>query len=183
MLSALYFRVDLFLIEWWKGTEAVALYNAIFRLVDALRLFPAAVLAVVFPELCRDYSWKTLTWTCFGLFGLAVGLALVSGGWSDTLVEFLYGDGYREAVPALKILLLALPLLFVNFALTHQLMAWNLQRFYAFICAGALLYNLGLNWLLIPKLSIVGAAWSTLGTEVFLTTGCIWLLIRKGARE
>ena len=42
VLSALYFRIDVFLVQLWSGTEAVALYNAVFRLVEALRLFPAA---------------------------------------------------------------------------------------------------------------------------------------------
>ena len=183
VLSALYFRIDLFLIEWWKGTESVALYNAVFRLVESLRLFPAAVMAVVFPELCRDFSWRTLTWTCLGLFGLALGLAAILGRWSGLVVELLYGESYRQAIPTLNILLLALPLLFVNVALTHQLMAWNLQRFYVLLCMSALFCNLGLNWVLIPALSIVGAAWSTLGTEVLLTVGCIAILVWNGARE
>ena len=78
---------------------------------------------------------------------------------------------------------MALPLMFVNFVLTHQLMAWSLQRFYAFLCAAALIWNVGLNWMLIPKFSILGAAWSTLLTEVFLTAGCCLVLVRKGSGE
>jgi hypothetical protein len=35
VLSALYFRVDVFLVQLWSGTEAVAFYNAVFRLVKA----------------------------------------------------------------------------------------------------------------------------------------------------
>jgi len=49
MLSALYFRIDVFLIEWWRGAEEVGAYNAVFRVVEALRLFPAAALAVALP--------------------------------------------------------------------------------------------------------------------------------------
>ena len=30
VLSALYFRIDVFLVQWWAGTELVALYNAVF---------------------------------------------------------------------------------------------------------------------------------------------------------
>src|SRR5207253_5639465 len=60
VLSALYFRIDVFLVQAWQGTTAVALYNAVFRLVDALRLFPAAVLAVALPALCRATSRHVL---------------------------------------------------------------------------------------------------------------------------
>src|SRR5262249_10804076 len=34
VLSALYFRIDVFLLEAWTGTPAVALYNAVFRLIE-----------------------------------------------------------------------------------------------------------------------------------------------------
>ena len=43
LLSALYFRIDVYFIEQWQGLEAVGGYNAVFRLVEALRLMPAAV--------------------------------------------------------------------------------------------------------------------------------------------
>ena len=56
VLSALYFRIDVFLVQAWQGTTAVALYNAVFRLVEALRLFPAAVLAVALPVLFQATS-------------------------------------------------------------------------------------------------------------------------------
>src|SRR5262249_44960449 len=60
VLSAIYFRVDMLLVQLWAGTEAVARYNAVFRLVDALRLFPAAVLAVTLPALCRAEDFAAL---------------------------------------------------------------------------------------------------------------------------
>src|SRR5439155_46506 len=60
VLSALYFRVDVFLVQLWSGTESVALYNAVFRLVDALRRFPAAVVAVALPSLCRASDLRPL---------------------------------------------------------------------------------------------------------------------------
>ena len=60
----------------------------------------------------------------------------------------------------------------LNMALTHQLVGWDGQRAYAMLCALALVVNLALNARLIPALSIDGAAWATLGTEIFLTAGC-----------
>ena len=46
-------------------------YTAVFRLVDAACLFPAVVIAVLFPSLCRSRS-KSLAAM------LAVGLGLVA---------------------------------------------------------------------------------------------------------
>src|SRR4051812_28548691 len=72
VLSALYFRLDVVLVQLWSGTEAVAGYNAVFRLVDALRLFPAAVLAVMLPALCRAETLATLARVCAAVTAFAV---------------------------------------------------------------------------------------------------------------
>ena len=53
LISALYFRIDVFFVERWQGLEAVGGYNAVFRLVEAMRLLPAAVMAVTFPMLVQ----------------------------------------------------------------------------------------------------------------------------------
>ena len=87
-----------------------------------------------------------------------------------------------SAVPAFRILLLSFPLLSLNLALTHQLVGWNGQRAYAAICALALIVNVALNARLIPAWSIEGAAWATLGTEVFLTVGCAYALWTMSVR-
>jgi O-antigen/teichoic acid export membrane protein len=172
VLSALYFRIDVFLVQYWSGTEAVGLYNAVFRLVDALRLFPAAAIAVALPTLCLGTNLRPLARTAVPMT-LAAGLAAIAlwaaAGW---LIPLVYGARYDAAVPAFRILLLSLPLMALNMALTHQLVGWNRQGAYAIVCALALGVNLALNARLIPLFSIDGAAWATLGTEVFLTGGC-----------
>ena len=179
VLSALYFRIDVFLVEWWRGTEAVALYNAVFRLVDALRLFPAAVLAVMLPDLCRARDRAPLVRVAGGVTLFAAVAAAVLWAAADVLVPLVYGRPYAAAVPAFRILLLSFPLLSLNYALTHQLIAWSGQRAYAVLCGLALAVNLALNATLIPAASIEGAAWATVATELFLTVGCVWALAAR----
>jgi O-antigen/teichoic acid export membrane protein len=179
VLSALYFRIDVFLVQLWSGTESVALYNAVFRLVEALRLFPAAVLAVTLPSLFRARDLRPLLHISTPVTAFAAVVAALlwfNAGWAIPLV---YGAHYSAAVPAFRILLLSFPLLSLNYALTHQLIGWDGQRAYAALCGLALAVNVALNARLIPLRSIEGAAWSTLGTEVFLTIGCaagLWVL-------
>ena len=173
VLSALYFRIDVFLVQLWSGTEAVARYNAVFRLVEALRLFPAAVLAVALPSLCRAGDLRPLTRVAVPTTAAAAAAAAALWAASGWLVPFIYGEPYAGAVPAFRVLLLSFPLMSLNFALTHQLVGWNGQRAYAAICALALIVNLIGNQRLIPEWSIEGAAWATFGTELFLTAGCV----------
>jgi O-antigen/teichoic acid export membrane protein len=172
LLSALYFRIDVFLVEAWKGSEEVARYTAVFRLVEALRLFPSAVLAVSMPALCRARDLALLVRvatkvTTFGLF--ATVMLSAAAGW---MIPLLFGEPYASAVPAFRILMLSFPLLSLNYALTHQLLGWDGEWAYAVICGLALAVNVALNARLIPMLSIEGAAWTTVATELFLSVGC-----------
>ena len=186
LLSAIYFRVDVLLIELWQGSTDVGLYNAVFRLVDALRLFPSAVLAVTLPALCRATHVRALLQVSAGLALFSVAVALVlwpAAGW---LVPAIYGPGYAAAVPAFRILLLSFPLMSLNYALTQQLIAWYGHRAYAAVCAVALVFNLTLNARLIPLMSIVGAAWTTLATEIVVTAGCaaaLWMARGRQRRQ
>jgi O-antigen/teichoic acid export membrane protein len=173
VLSAVYFRVDVLLVQFWLGTEAVGGYNAVFRLVDAIRLFPAAILAVALPWLCRARDYRPL----FGVMSVVTVFATATAAFiwieAEALVTMLFGPRYVAAAPILRILSLALPLLSMNLALTHQLIAWDRQRAFAAVCAVALVFNLGLNVYLIPGLALEGAAWATVGTEVCVTAGCL----------
>ena len=180
LLSALYFRVDIFLIQAWMGIEAVALYNAVFRLVEALRLFPAAVMAVAFPMLCRavDAGPVVRTASLLSSAAGAVATALWLGaGW---IVPLLYGTVYAEAVPLFRVLLLAFPLMSLNYALTHQIIGWDRQARYTAVCGLALGFNVALNAAMIPSLGVLGAAWSTVWTELLVTSGC---LVALGVRS
>jgi O-antigen/teichoic acid export membrane protein len=173
VFSALYFRIDIFLVGLWQGTQVVALYNAVFRLIEALRLFPAAVLAVTLPLLVRAGDWRPLARVSLATTGFAAAAAAVLWMAAPWLIPAIYGGEYAAAIPAFRVLALSFPLLSLNYALTHQLIVWSGERWYAAACAAALLVNLGLNAQLIPARSIEGAAWATLGTEVFLTAACV----------
>jgi O-antigen/teichoic acid export membrane protein len=172
VLSAAYFRIDVFLVQLWSGTEAVGVYNAVFRLVDALRLFPAAVMAVSLPSLCRAGDLRPLARAAAPVTLSAGAVAAVLWIAAGAVIPVLYPADYTAAVPAFRVLLAALPLMALNMALTHQLIGWDRQRAYAALCAAALVLNVALNARLIPLYAIDGAAWTTLATELFLTAGC-----------
>ncbi|HEX5473362.1 MAG TPA: oligosaccharide flippase family protein [Vicinamibacterales bacterium] len=176
LLSALYFRIDVFAIEYWRGSSAVGLYNAAFRIVDASRLLPAAVLAVWFPELCRSADLRPLRRLGSRLLAGGVAVAAVSYPASARLIAVIFGAAFAGAGPVLAILALSIPLLFLNYALTHQLVAWDRQRAYAGLCGAALGVNLVLNVWLVPAHGVEGAAWATLLTELAVTGGSVALL-------
>jgi O-antigen/teichoic acid export membrane protein len=177
LLSALYFRIDMVLIGLWVGATAVGLYGAVYRIVDALRLFPAAALAVALPSLCRATDLRAATALAVPLTVGAALVSLVCGWLATALVPSLFGPEFGEAVSAFRALLVAFPLMTLNYVLTQQLVGWNRQRAFAVLAAAALAVNVGLNAWLIPQWGIVGAAWTTVATEAMLTAGCAACLL------
>jgi O-antigen/teichoic acid export membrane protein len=92
------------------------------------------------------------------------------------IVTMIYGESYAYAAPAFAVLSLALPLFFLNYALTHQVIGWDGQRAYLAIVTLALAGNVAANMVLVPTRGIVGAAIATVLTEVIVTAGCLYAL-------
>ena len=176
LLSALYFRCDVFFVESWHGVDTAGIYNAAFRLIEALRLIPAAALAVAFPALCRATDLRIVTRLGAGLACGAAALAIVVYVSAPSVLESSYGPRFITATPALQVLAAAIPLFFLNYALTHQVIAWEGQRRYLGITMAALAANLSGNVLLIPSGGMTGAALSTLVTELVVAGGCVLML-------
>jgi O-antigen/teichoic acid export membrane protein len=178
LLSALYFRCDVYFLERLQGVETVGVYNATFRVVDALRLFAAAALAVAYPALCAASDFRPLRRLTVALAAASVVVAGAIYMGAHPLLALIYGDAYAAGGNALQVLSLCIPLFYVNYALTHQLIAWDGQRAYLGVTAAALLANLAGNALLIPDGGMVGAAASTLLTEMVVLLGCT-IALRK----
>jgi O-antigen/teichoic acid export membrane protein len=109
--------------------------------------------------------------------GVALAIVCAGGGW--WIVPAVYGDGYAYAAPAFSILALALPLFFLNYALTHQVIGWDGHRAYLAIVTLALAANVAANVLFIPSLGLAGAAIATVVTEAVVTAGCVVALARQ----
>lgn len=176
LVSALYFRIDVFFVERWHGLAAVAGYSAVFAVVGAVRLLPAAVLAVMFPTLCRAEDAAAVSRMARWLTAAGVAVAAAIAASASMLVVAIYGPLYADAASVLRILAAAVPLFFLNYALTHQVIGWNRQRAYLFIASAALVANVVANLMLVPEYGPSGAAAATGLTELVVTGGCVWVL-------
>jgi O-antigen/teichoic acid export membrane protein len=173
LLSALYFRIDVYFVEHWQGLQAVGAYNAVFRLVEAMRLLPAAVMAVTFPMLVLAADTRLVQRIGAGLGAIGAVLAIACGLGAPFIVALIYGQAFLPAAPAFAILSLALPLFFLNYALTHQVIGWDGQHAYFVIVVVALIVNIAANVVLVPTQGMIGAAIATVLTEIVVTAGCI----------
>jgi O-antigen/teichoic acid export membrane protein len=184
LVSLLYFKADVIMMRAIRGDAELGAYSAAYKIFEALLLFPAVGMAAAFPPLARagvDPARRRRLEALVLAVLLGVGLvaAAVIFAFTRPLVVAVYGDGYLAAVPSLRVLSIALPILFFNSALRQFLIARDLERHFLVVSLVMLLVNVALNTVLIPRFGGPGAAWSTLLTEVVLTVACF---VSFGAR-
>jgi O-antigen/teichoic acid export membrane protein len=187
-LSILYTRTSIFLLEPLQGPGAVGLYNMAQRLYEPLQILPAALLAAVFPAFARHEgsgiggqgsavrAWlERRTLGPLLLAGLGVtAIGIVAG---PLVIGVLFGEQYvAEAGAALQLLLLAVPPMFLTYALTHFLIAVGQQRWNAVLSFVVLVVNIGLNVVLVPALGPRGAALALVVSEatLFVLALIVW---------
>jgi O-antigen/teichoic acid export membrane protein len=177
LFSLLYFKGDVVVLKAFAGDAEVGAYSAAYKIFEGLMIVPSVVLAATFPPLARakddperQRRWEAALVTLLLALGLGVGAALYAA--SDRLVAKVYGAGFERAVPSLRVLSGALPILFLNFGLTHFLIARDLERRNLLFAALMLVVNVVANLVLVPRRFGPGAAWATLLTEVALTICC-----------
>jgi O-antigen/teichoic acid export membrane protein len=168
---ALYYRIDMVMLEWLATPGDLGRYAAAYRFLDAVIVLAASLGGPLFPRLSSvavsapaearrllEAGWRPL---------LALGLPLTIGtlAVADDIVALLFGAQFAGAGPLLRLLILGtLPLFWVNVA-SHALIAadrvWALVGVYAL----SVLVNVAGNAVLVPRWGAAGAAMATVACE------------------
>jgi len=181
LVSLLYFKVDTLFVRWLAGDAELGAYGAAYKLFEGAMLLPSVVLAVTFPRLVRaeadvvvrDRLERRIAGGLLAA-GLVVSAVFFLG--RTPLVHLFFGSGFRRAEDSLRILALGLPLVFLNYGLTHFLIARHRERVNTVLAVMMLAVVVTLDLVLIPRGSGPGAAAATSLAEVALTTGCLLAL-------
>src|SRR5688572_21827142 len=183
--SLLMFRIDVLLLQWLRDSETVGVYSAAYRPFEAALLVPVAIMAAGFPRLVRLAAdlgaFRALVSRLAAiLVGCAIGAALFGWFAGPPLIAFLFGARYAPSTDLLRILVLALPAIFLNALLTQAIVALRRPWLVAASMAAALATNVALNLLLIPQLGATGAAIATVLAETTLLIASLAAVVRLG---
>ncbi|PLR37325.1 flippase [Chimaeribacter californicus] len=186
-LSALsiviYTRIDQVMLESMVGAHAVGLYSAATTLCYAWTFVPMALITSLMATVVGARNADEQADMIRMLFLIIlivmlpiVGFYLLFGG---QLLTMLFGAGFSEA-SAIVPLCTFTALCSVLGTLSMRVMVlYSGYRFIAFKMPLVALVNIVLNWMLIPRYGIAGAAMSTLVAE-FLSFFLFNIFFRKG---
>ena len=100
------------------------------------------------------------------LFVLALPIAVGITMASQRIILFVYGNSFENSTISLQILVWALLFIFVNYIIGNLLNSIDKQILFTYTTGFCAILNIGLNFLLIPRYSYIGAAIATVLTEL-----------------
>ena len=173
ILISIYMKIDQVMIKEILGSKEVGEYAAAVKISEAWYFIPGLITSSLFPALMNakkkdeDLYNKRIQ----GLYKLIIWISIIFiiplVLLSDILIDFLYGDAYVEATNVLVIHIWSGIFVFLGLVSEKWLIVENLQKISLYNTAVGVLINITLNFLLINKIGINGAAWATLASYAF----------------
>lgn len=168
MVVSIYMKIDQVMIKSMLNSEAVGQYAAAVRLSEAWYVLPSVIVSSLFPAIinAREINKELYFQRLQKLYDLMVWLAIVIAVpvtfFADEIVSLLYGDAYHQTGYVLMLHIWTAVFVFLGFAFSRYLVAESLTKKSFYRALLGALSNVLLNYFLIPKYGISGAAIATL---------------------
>lgn len=169
----IYMRLDQVMIGDLIGEAAVGEYSAAVRLSEIWYLFANIICSSVFPSIiqARKVSWPLYIDKVQRLFDVMLWVSLAAAATvtllSDFIIGLFYGAAYAGAAPVLTVHVWTGVFVFFGIASGQYLVVENYTKISFYRTLFGLVTNVALNFMLIPTLGTVGAAWATLTSQAF----------------
>ncbi len=185
LFGLVYFKADTLVLERVRPLAEVGIYGAAYRVLEILITVPFMYAGVLLPLLSKARSAKALdqfgTLMARSLDVMAVLTApLIAGVWilGPDIMAIVAGDEFRASGEVLKILILAIGVIYFNTVFSHAIVALDAQRKMLPVYIVVSLLTLCGYVLLIPTYGMWAAAWLTLLSETAVGAGSLYFSFR-----
>ncbi len=183
-------RSELFFLSRYASPSAMAFFSIAAGLSMLIARLPQSLTAVIFPVFARrvgqgreNEARRLYEMSTRWVFALSMLLGTGALAFSETLVGKLYGDQFRDAVPLMRILIVAAVIAPLGSPAASYLYTTDRERFYVALAPVSVSINLGLAWGLCATMGATGAAWANMLSQSFVTvTTVLYLWVREGMR-
>lgn len=161
ILAVLYQRLGVIMLSMLDTDAATGLYSAAARVMEALKMLPAAVFGALLPMMAagrQSNNQSVHRLAVAGLVGFACILAALCALFARPIVLLLFGAEFDGAIWPLRVMSLSLPLTILTFALSFNLVIQTEERVAALALALTLAVSAILTGVLISRWSLIGAA-------------------------
>jgi O-antigen/teichoic acid export membrane protein len=180
--SHFHFKADIYLVAYFLAPAQVAFYSIAARLAEHLLWFPQAVGMALFPRLAGSEPAEAHRMTAAAIrqtLVLSLIPALALAGFGRFLIVLWYGAEYEPSAAPLRWVCVGIVMMSLYVLLSRNFTSRNRQGINIFSAYLALGGNLSLNFVMIPKYGIVGAAMATACSYSVATLLLLVLFLRE----
>jgi O-antigen/teichoic acid export membrane protein len=170
---------DRYMLNSMLNSEAVGLYTLVYSLLGVVAMLGTIIAITFFPYIASSWNQKRTYQVYVNIalkYALIILLPALAGFFllREQIITLVSGTTYHEAtrvVPAL----LAYPLLSVLSYLCYQIVLLQKKTVFIGVTYGiSAALNIGLNFVLIPRFQMIGAAIATVASYAFMVLALGW---------
>ncbi|WP_406532682.1 flippase [Methanobrevibacter sp.] len=175
LLGMLLYSADMVMLTNMVGDYENGIYSAAYKLISVISLFYGVYSTVIFPVMSRYYkNEKKMLVVSFEksikyIMLIIVPISFSTMVYSSDIVTLFFGQKFYQTSSVLFILMWSLPLCFVNGTCQNVLNASHKEKYVTLTFLAATLFNIVLNFFIIPNYSYDGAAFTSILSEILLT--------------
>jgi PST family polysaccharide transporter len=174
-------RIDQVMLGEMLGDSSVGIYSAAVRLSEGWYFFPVAIVTSIFPSIVatkkvNEWQYQERLQKLYNLMTwLAIAIAVPVTFLSHYVINVLYGAGYKGAGAVLTIHIWSGVFVFLGIASGQFLLTENYTRIAFYRAFLGMVVNVILNFVLIPRYGVKGAAVATLISQFGATFGIVFI--------
>ena len=172
LLVTIYGQTDKIMLKSMLSNTAVGLYSVSLTLAGAISIIPNALIEGFRPDIMlfsisNPLKYRQRMQQLYGLvFWISIAYCLFITAFARPIVLLLYGEQYIGAVPSLSLVVWYTSFSYFGSINNVYMVAEDKTRWVQLSTLVGALFNVGLNYMLIPYLGIIGAALASLITQI-----------------
>ena len=185
VLCFIYYKVDTIILSILKPSYDVGIYGAAYKVLDIVSAFPAMFCGLLFPIIAGCYAknhlnrFKVLIQKGFDILIITgIPITVIMIGLAKPIIFLIAGNQFINSITVLQILAPTSFLIFINWIFLVAIIGGDKQNRLILPYLFLAIFNIIINLILIPKYSYIGAAITTVATQI-LALGIPWVLTKK----
>lgn len=182
--AGLYFKIDVFILNFIKGAASVGVYSAGYKFLDALMFLVGSYNISSTPNLVKrakegKHSLKQkIKKDLLLVTAISIPIAIGTVLFGPYILPLILKSSYSPSITVAQIVICALPLIMISSVFINSLYALDKAKLVIFVFLFQAVFNLVGNYLLVPYYSFFASAWMTVIGEV-LNAIIFYLLLKK----
>ena len=188
IMAVFYLRSSVVMVNYFKGAYFTGLYSSVFKFIEASILIPQSFALALFPQTARllltdRVKLRRNYLKSLGIiFVFSIFYFLFFYIFAPLIINVSYGSAYLGAVSVMKILGIAAIFFFLNALPGNIIQNSNKVKHFLPFAFFNLLLVIVFGSILIPRFSIIGAAYAVLLAEIagfVINNLFVWKILRE----